>query len=419
MYNNTNWKDQLTSYDGKTITYDAMGNPLTYDGKTFAWTAGRQLETLTDPSQGIKVFYTYNADGLRTQQKICPIHTDGTVAEENAIVYDEIWKDSKLVGRTITRPDGSVDRMTFFYDNNGEPDGFSLNGAFYYYWKTLQGDIRYLLDADGNKVLGYQYDAWGNLDTERIAENADLLYECNSFTYRGYQYDTVSGLYYLQSRYYNPEWGRFLNADICLDTESGVLGTNVFAYCDNNPVNFLDPNGMFKGKYHYDTTYRIAKPYHKGYAEILATYCKKVDSEYSPLNIFSSYYQSFHFNINDKNPNATDSRMQRSEEMHNKAMSCAYAAKSSNEIKTRTARLQQAFQYFGRSIHPVQDFIAHSGPSGNQKFLWFYKHKGGIDEETRLYDNSGMTIGQAGELITIMHISLIFWDLDRQNILKT
>ena len=123
-----------------------MGNPLTYDGKTFAWTAGRQLETLTDPSQGIKVFYTYNADGFRTQQKICPIHTDGTVAEENAIVYDEIWKDSKLVGRTITRPDGSVDRMTFFYDNNGEPDGFSLNGAFYYYWKTLQGDIRYLLD---------------------------------------------------------------------------------------------------------------------------------------------------------------------------------------------------------------------------------------------------------------------------------
>lgn len=244
------------------------------------------------------------------------------------------------------------------------------------------------------------------------------LYSSLSSTYRGYQYDTVSGLYYLQSRYYNPEWGRFLNADICLDTESGVLGTNLFAYCDNNPVNYVDSTGMFKGEYHYGKTYNIAKPYNEGYAKILATYNKKVDSEYSPLNIFNSYYQSFHFNINDKNPNAPDSRTQRFEEMHNKAMSYAYAAKSSNEIRTRTARLQQAFQYFGRSIHPLQDSIAHSGPGGNQKFLWFYKHKGGIDDEERLYDNSGMTIGQAGELVTAMHVTLIFWDLDRQNILK-
>lgn len=414
LYNNTNWKDQLTSYDGKTITYDAMGNPLTYDGKTFTWTAGRQLETLTDPSQGIKVFYTYNADGLRTQQKICPIHTDGTVVEENAIVYDEIWKDSKLVGRTITRPDGSVDRMTFFYDNNGEPDGFSLNGAFYYYWKTLQGDIRYLLDADGNKMLGYQYDAWGNLDTERIAENADLLYECNPFTYRGYQYDTVSGLYYLQSRYYNPEWGRFINADICLDTESGVLGTNLFAYCDNNPVNYVDSTGMFKGQYHYDKTFEVAKRgFTKHYSDVLGEFSKKVDEEYNPvLKFYDPYAQSFHFNINYKNPNLYDSRDLRASEFQDKALSYLTAALS----KDRTMNLERAFSYLGRAIHPLQDMIAHSGkwgnmsldvPMGGASSPLFFFHMPWIDNEKREYLDTGMTIGKAGEYMTGLYCGII------------
>ena len=68
----------------------------------------------------------------------------------------------------------------------------------------------------------------------------------NPIRYRGYYCDTETGLYYLQSRYYNPTVGRFLNADIYCDTQSSILGTNMFAYCDNNPINFYDFNGYGK-----------------------------------------------------------------------------------------------------------------------------------------------------------------------------
>ena len=65
----------------------------------------------------------------------------------------------------------------------------------------------------------------------------------NPFRYRGYYYDTDTGLYYLQSRYYNPQWGRFLNADGYVSTGTGMIGFNMYAYCNNNPVMGYDPNG--------------------------------------------------------------------------------------------------------------------------------------------------------------------------------
>ena len=68
----------------------------------------------------------------------------------------------------------------------------------------------------------------------------------NPFRYRGYYYDTETGLYYLQSRYYDPEIGRFINADGLVSTGQGVLGNNMFAYCENNWVNFSDPSGLCK-----------------------------------------------------------------------------------------------------------------------------------------------------------------------------
>jgi len=66
------------------------------------------------------------------------------------------------------------------------------------------------------------------------------LGEKNPYRYRGYRYDTETGCYYLQSRYYNPEWGRFLNADGVVSTGQGMLSHNMFAYCANNPVIFKD-----------------------------------------------------------------------------------------------------------------------------------------------------------------------------------
>ena len=90
------------------------------------------------------------------------------------------------------------------------------------------------------------YDAWGNvLRSTQIATGGSAANNVNPFRYRGYYYDTETQLYYLQSRYYNPQWGRFLNADGYFSTGTGLLGHNMYAYCNNNPVMEYDPSGKF------------------------------------------------------------------------------------------------------------------------------------------------------------------------------
>lgn len=98
-----------------------------------------------------------------------------------------------------------------------------------------------MIDLSGTEVASYVYDAWGNI---KDTKGEPTIREINPIRYRGYVYDTETSLYYLQSHYYDPFAGRFLNADAYCDTMSGSpLSTNMFAYCENNPVNYLDPNG--------------------------------------------------------------------------------------------------------------------------------------------------------------------------------
>ena len=75
------------------------------------------------------------------------------------------------------------------------------------------------------------------------AAERNIVWTYNPFRYRGYYYDTETGLYYLQSRYYNPQWGRFLNADGYVSTGQGLLGYNMYAYCNKNPIMYTDPAG--------------------------------------------------------------------------------------------------------------------------------------------------------------------------------
>ena len=86
----------------------------------------------------------------------------------------------------------------------------------------------------------YDYDAWGNCT---LNSGYNFILSNNPFRYRGYYYDTEIGLYYLQSRYYNPTWGRFINQDAYASTGIGILGHNMFAYCNNNPISYIDKNG--------------------------------------------------------------------------------------------------------------------------------------------------------------------------------
>ena len=112
----------------------------------------------------------------------------------------------------------------------------------YYYLKNIQGDIVKIVNKAGKEYVKYEYDAWGKIINQ---SGETILRDLNPFRYRGYVYDRETGLYYLQSRYYDPVTGRFLNADVYCDTENTILGTNMFAYCENNPTNNADYDGTW------------------------------------------------------------------------------------------------------------------------------------------------------------------------------
>ena len=100
-----------------------------------------------------------------------------------------------------------------------------------------------LVASSGAQVVAYTYDAWGNPLTT-TGTMAGTQGKLNPFRYRGYVYDTETGSYYVASRYYDPEIGRYLNADSVIAGVGGsVQGYNLFAYCFNNPVNMSDSSG--------------------------------------------------------------------------------------------------------------------------------------------------------------------------------
>ncbi len=133
--------------------------------------------------------------------------------------------------------DGTL--ISFNYDSNVD---VSPSGTEYYYLRNQQSDITKIIDNDGNIVVEYYYDAWGNI-IKTVDTSGISLADINPYRYRGYRYDEETSLYYLNSRYYNPNIGRFINADGLLGAQGNILGHNMFAYTENNPVNNVDPTG--------------------------------------------------------------------------------------------------------------------------------------------------------------------------------
>lgn len=153
---------------------------------------------------------------------------------------------------------GNTEYLIYYvYDETGLPIGLKYRTSAYeagvfdcfFFEKNLQGDIIAVYNSTGKRIGSYTYDAWGNFNYSLASGNTALetriVFRLNPFRYRGYYYDVETGYYYLQSRYYNPEWGRFLNAAGYVSTGTGMLGYNMFAYCNNNPVMFTDPTGEF------------------------------------------------------------------------------------------------------------------------------------------------------------------------------
>ena len=106
--------------------------------------------------------------------------------------------------------------MDFLYDESGSAYSFIYNGTQYYYVKNLQGDVMRIVDATGAVVANYTYDAWG-----KVTNSGNIVGLYNPIRYRGYYYDTDTGFYYLQSRYYDPAIKRFISAD-----DASLLGVN-------------------------------------------------------------------------------------------------------------------------------------------------------------------------------------------------
>ena len=137
------------------------------------------------------------------------------------------------------RQSDGTNTLDFQYDANGIAAGFNYNDTPYFYMRNLQGDVVAITDADGTLVAEYTYDAWGN-----VTAFSGAMATINPIRYRGYYQDPVTGWYFLQSRYYNPDWRRFLNSDALFVAGDAISGSNMYAYCNGTPVMFADSNGM-------------------------------------------------------------------------------------------------------------------------------------------------------------------------------
>jgi RHS repeat-associated core domain len=185
---------------------------------------------------GKTINYKYNDSGIRTQKTV-----------------NNITTNYHLVGDKVTYEDNGTDKIYYTYDSSDNLVSMNLNGVEYYYIRNAQNDIIGLIDKDGTQVASYTYDSWGKLISIKDGSGVDITNDTgsvgykNPYRYRGYRYDTEAGMYYLNARYYNPEWGRFINADGITGTPGELLSENMFAYCANNPINREDPSGYLWG----------------------------------------------------------------------------------------------------------------------------------------------------------------------------
>ena len=179
-YRATGWKDQLTAYDGQSITYDTMGNPLSYRGMQMTWQKGRELKGVE--KDGTSVTYAYNQEGIRIRKM---------VGDTETRYY--------LNGSKIVAVETGSEKLHFIYDQSGNLFAMKAGSELYYYLHNCQNDIIGLVDSMGTQVVSYQYDSWGK-PVAMTDATADGVGSKNPFRYREYCWDEETGLYYVNSR---------------------------------------------------------------------------------------------------------------------------------------------------------------------------------------------------------------------------
>ena len=232
MYNTSGWNDQLVRIDisgnvpcdnedgycwctnSVFNSYNSIGHPTVHKGSYLSWSNGKNLASYDGTS------FTYASTGMR-------------LTKGNNTTYE--YEGDKLIKETR-----GTTKIEYLHGANGII-GFRYSGRDFYYVKNAFGDVTTVVDWYGDVFAKYVYDAFGNCT---ITQDTNGIGTHNPIRYRSYYYDTETGLYYLKTRYYDPEIGRFISPDSTkyLDPES-IHGLNLYAYCLNNPVMYVDETG--------------------------------------------------------------------------------------------------------------------------------------------------------------------------------
>lgn len=218
-------KHLLIAVNDNKITYDVYGRIASYDDKDYIWDNNGTLKNVSSNSHIISE-YAYNDKGIRYKKTL-----------SNGVNVRYV-----LDGNKILKEEHNTFSINYLYNGSGL-FGFTYNNETYIYERNIFGDIVRIFNSDAEIVGEYKYDAFGNAT---IVTDVNNIASLNPFRYRGYYFDNETELYYLNYRYYDPSIGRFISPDdISYVNPNTINGLNLYAYCGNDPINRVDPNGHF------------------------------------------------------------------------------------------------------------------------------------------------------------------------------
>ena len=293
--------------------------------------------------------FTYDENGIRTSEQ----------STEDSLTFDFRTEDGAITGRQSA--DGKNYR--FIYDESGRPTAFMLNGALYHYITNQMGDVVGVTDADGNLALEYFYDAWGDnftaapdscdYDGKTGWDGAYRLYNDNPIKYRGYYFDHTIGLYYLQSRYFHTDINRFFNADdpdIARESKDIPVGMNLFAYCNNDPVNGTDPTGCWSGVsvYYYKLKKGVTKGSTFGHLDIridntIYSYAKYKSGNFLITSEIKAYhdYQKSKYTIYSKTIKVTNEEKYDIKSFYNEQKNCSKVKATATFSRNKKSKIRK------------------------------------------------------------------------------